>query len=309
MIAKENWTREIKAKAAALGFDGITIAKAEYMDEEARHLQAWLDQGLHGGMDYMTEHFDKRVDPTRLVPGAQSVISLMYNYHTEEVQKDPLAPKIASYAYGKDYHRVVKKQLVKLLKWMKKEIGDITVRYFVDSGPILERDWAKRSGMGWTGKHTLLINKQKGSYFFLAEIVTDIELDYEGPTADHCGTCTRCIDACPTDAISAEGYLVDASKCISYLTIEHKGGIPEDFSGKMADYIYGCDICQQVCPWNKFASPHANPALAAKEAVINLTKQDWEDLTSEAFEKLFIGSPLKRAQYEGIKRNIKFLDQ
>jgi len=231
MIAKEDWTREIKAKALSLGFEGITIAKAEHMDQEAEHLRQWLSQGMHGTMDYMADHFDKRVDPTKLVPGAKSVISLMYNYHTEETQSDPAAPKIATYAYGKDYHRVVKKELVRLLKWMKTEIGDITVRYFVDSGPILERDWAKRSGMGWAGKHTLLINKQKGSYFFLAEIVTDIELQYEGPTADHCGTCTRCIDACPTDAISQEGYIVDGSRCISYLTIEHKEKLPIEYAG------------------------------------------------------------------------------
>jgi len=307
MLNKKALTAQIRAKIRELGFDEMTVAKAEHMPEEALHLEQWLHQGYHGNMSFLEDHFEKRGDPTKLVPGAKSVISLMYNYHSENKQTDPDAPKIATYAYGKDYHRVVKKKLVKLLKWMKIHIGDITIRYFVDSGPVLERDWARRSGMGWAGKHTLLINKDRGSNFFLAEIITDIELEYTGPTEDHCGTCTRCIDACPTEAISEEGYLVDGSKCISYLTIELKEAIPEEYKGKMADYIFGCDICQQVCPWNKFATPHKEAKFEPKDNIMQMTKADWINLEEEVYDEIFIGNPIKRAKYSGIKRNIDFL--
>jgi len=227
---QQTTTARIKTKAAELGFMGVAIARAEHMDEEARRLESWLSQGNHGEMGYMENHFDMRVDPTKLVPGSKSVISLMYNYYNPDQQADADAPKIAMYAYGKDYHKVVKKKLIQLYRWINDEIGEIDGRCFVDSAPVLERDWARRSGLGWVGKHSLLVNPRKGSYFFLAEIILDLDLDYDHPIKDHCGTCTRCIDACPTEAISPEGYIMDGSKCISYLTIELKNQIPEEFS-------------------------------------------------------------------------------
>jgi len=306
MAANSSTTFLLKQEAAALGFSGITIAKAQHMDIEAKRLENWLTQGYHGEMSFLEDHFDKRVDPRKLIPGAKSVISLMYNYYTEKTQLDD-SPKIAMYALGKDYHRVVKKKILKLFRWMKENIGDIEGRCFVDSAPIMEGDWARRSGMGWIGKHSLIINKEKGSYFFLAEIICDAELDYDHPIKDHCGTCTRCIEACPTDAIAEQGYVVDGSKCISYLTIEKKGEIPDTYSKQMADYIFGCDICQQVCPWNKFSKPHTEPKFEAKEELLTMTKRDWIELTEETFDRIFIGSPIKRAQYPGLKRNIDFL--
>ena len=307
MTQKEKITHAIKEEALRLGFSGIGIAKAEYMEEEADRLEQWLHGGNHGGMSYLEDHFDKRVDPTKLIPGTKSVISLMYNYYTEDVQQDEEAPKIAMYALGKDYHKVVKKKIIKLFKWIEANIGAIEGRCFVDSAPILERDWARRSGLGWVGKHTLLLNKNKGSYFFLGEILLDLELDYDAPTKDHCGSCTRCIDACPTDAISAEGYLVDGGKCISYLTIELKDQIPEEFTDQMANYVFGCDICQQVCPWNKFSTPHEEPKFAGRRELLELTRDEWHDLTDETFDQIFFGSPLKRAKYSGIRRNLDFL--
>lgn len=304
---KGDITRAIKIKAKEMGFMGIAIAKAEHMDEEARRLEDWLNQQNHGEMSYLENYFEKRVDPTLLVPGSKSVISLMYNYYTEQQQEDPHAPKLAMYAYGKDYHKVVKKKLIHLFKWMSESFGEIDGRCFVDSAPVLERDWAKRSGLGWVGKHTLLINPKEGSYFFLCEIICDLDLEYDHPIKDHCGTCTRCIEACPTDAISEEGYVMDGSKCISYLTIELKNDIPNTFSDQMQNWMFGCDICQQVCPWNKFSKPHNEEKFYPKDELLKMKKQDWQEITEDIFDQLFEGSAVKRTKFSGLKRNIEFL--
>lgn len=298
---------KISTYAHQLGFSGVTYAKAEFMDDEARRLEAWLNQGYHGSMGYMENHFDKRVDPTQLVPGAKTVISFLYNYYNPASQVDEEAPKIAMYAYGRDYHKVVKKKLKQVFNFIREEVGAVEGRYFVDSAPVLERDWAKRSGLGWTGKNTLLLTKQKGSYFFLAEIICDIEVPYDHPIADHCGTCTRCIDACPTDAISPEGYLLDGSKCISYLTIERKDEIPPEFRDTMNGWAFGCDICQQVCPWNRFSSPHEEPDFLPKPEMMNMTKEEWEEMHEDTFERLFNGTPVRRAGFKKLKETIRFL--
>lgn len=298
----------VKSKLLQAGFSGVTIAKAEHMDPEARRLEQWLESGYHGEMSYMENHFDLRVDPRKLVPGARSVISLLYNYYTDVEQADPDAPKISMYALGKDYHKVIRKKLKVVINDLRDQIGDIHGRAFVDSAPILERDWAKRSGLGWVGKNTLLINPKMGSYFFLAELIVDLDLEYDIPIKDHCGTCTRCIEACPTEAISPEGYVMDGSKCISYLTIELKEKIPEAFEGKMGGYMYGCDICQQVCPWNRFSKPHEEPRFMPKDELVTRTKQEWVELTEEVFDQLFEGSAVRRTKYRGLRRNIDFLE-
>ena len=379
---------------------GAGIARAEHMDAEAVRLEQWLKQVYHGEMSYMANHFDMRVDPTKLVPGAKSVISLLYNYypgeweakaeaeeeakempdalgkaeaevkakempdarhadarreermpdarhadtrlgtqnveysnltthvsrltnpysqlttHNSQLTKtssDTAKPaeeesfKISRYAYGEDYHKVVRRKLKALVSDLKKGIGDFNARVFVDSAPVLERDWAKRSGQGWIGKNTLLINPKKGSYFFLAEIILDVELEYDHPMRDHCGTCTRCIDACPTEAISPEGYVMDGSKCISYLTIELKSQIPASFKEHMEGWIYGCDICQEVCPWNRFSTPHSEPAFEMSSQLHEMKRADWLEMTEEVFDELFPKSAVKRAGYAGLKRNIQFL--
>jgi len=304
---KKDASIKIKEKAKEMGFMGIAIAKAEHMDEEAIRLESWLNQNNQGEMSYLENYFDKRVDPTKLVHGSKSVISLMYNYYTETQQEDPLAPQLAMYAYGKDYHKVVKKKLIELFKWMSESFGDIGGRCFVDSAPVLERDWAKRSGLGWVGKHTLLINPKEGSYFFLCEIICDLDLEYDHPIKDHCGTCTRCIEACPTDAISEEGYVMDGSKCISYLTIELKNEIPNEFSDQMQNWMFGCDICQQVCPWNRFSKPHTEEKFLPNEDFLKMNKREWEEITEETFNKIFKGSAVKRTKYQGLRRNIDFL--
>ncbi len=301
------YTALIRAEALRLGFAFVGFAKAEHMGAEARRLEAWLHQGMHGKMQYMENHFEKRVDPTKLVPGAKSVISLMYNYYTEKEQVDPEAPKISKYAYGKDYHFVIKDKLKELLHFIHENIGEVHGRCFVDSAPVLERDWAKRAGVGWVGKNTLIIHPKAGSYFFLAELILDLELEYDHPMKDYCGTCTRCIDACPTDAISPQGYLVDGSKCISYLTIELKENIPLEFKGKMENWMFGCDICQEVCPWNRFSRPHQEPDFEPDPAMLELKKRDWEDITETVFQKLFKNTAVKRTKFEGLKRNIQFL--
>ena len=300
-------SQRIKAEAYRLGFSFVGIAKAGFMEEEARNLEAWLEQGKHGKMSYMANHFDKRVDPTLLVPGAKSVISLMYNYHNPEKQKDAEAPKISQYAYGKDYHFVIKAKLRELLEFIQAEIGEVQGRAFVDSAPVLERDWAKRSGIGWIGKNTMLIHPKAGSYFFLAELIIDLELESDGPLKDYCGTCRRCIDACPTEAIADEGYHMDGSKCISYLTIELKEAIPEEFAGKMDNWMFGCDICQEVCPWNRFSTSHNEAAFKPHENLLQLSKSDWEELTEDVFRELFRKSAVKRTKFAGLKRNIEFL--
>ncbi|HMP30367.1 MAG TPA: tRNA epoxyqueuosine(34) reductase QueG [Saprospiraceae bacterium] len=299
-------TQFIKKTALELGFMNVAIAKAEFMEPEAKMLEVWLNNGHQGSMDYMNNHFDLRVDPTKLVPGAKSVISLMYNYYTDE-QQVAEAPKISMYALGKDYHKVVRKKLKHLFERMKDKIGHIEGRYFVDSAPILERDWAKRSGLGWTGKNTLTINPKLGSYFFLAEIICDLPLDYDLPIKDHCGTCTRCIDACPTEAISPQGYLLDSNKCISYLTIERKDDIPSQFKNKMEGYMYGCDICQQVCPWNRFSTHHKETAFHPNQDLLTMSKSEWMDLSEDTFNTLFEGCAVKRTKFKGLKRNINFL--
>jgi epoxyqueuosine reductase len=301
-------TQIIRDKAKELGFSFVGIAKAERMDEEALRLETWLNQGKHGKMSYMENHFEKRIDPRKLVDGAQSVITLLYNYHTDQKQTDPSAPKIATYAYGEDYHHVVKHKLKDLLAHIQTTIGEVSGRCFVDSAPVLERDWAKRSGVGWVGKNTLLIHPKQGSYFFLAELIIDLKLINDNPIKDYCGTCTRCIDACPTEAISPQGYIMDGSKCISYLTIELKDAIPTEFKGKMENYAFGCDICQDVCPWNRFSKPHSEPAFLPSPELMNLPKEEWQEITQDVFNVLFQKSAIKRTKLEGLKRNILFLE-
>ena len=304
---RDNYTQEIRKEAQRLGFEFIGFARATYMDEEARRLEQWLKQGMHGQMHYMANHFDKRVDPTLLVDGAKTVVSLMYSYHTEQNQHDPEAPKISKYAYGKDYHFVIKRKLKDLLDYIQDHIGEVNGRCFVDSAPVLERDWAKKAGVGWIGKNSLLIHPKAGSYYFLAELIIDLELVYDHPIKDYCGTCRRCIDACPTEAISPEGYLVDGSKCISYLTIELKEAIPEQFKGKMDNWMFGCDVCQEVCPWNRFSKPHQEPEFEPQPELLDMNKGEWEEITEEVFRKVFKKSAVKRTKYAGLKRNIDFL--
>jgi len=292
-----------------LGFSHVGISRAEELTEEARRLEDWLNQHQHGQMSYMANHFEKRIDPRKLVDGSKSVISLIYNYHTSKEQADATAPKISKYAFGKDYHHVIKRKLKELLQFIETEVGAVSGRCFVDSAPVMEREWAKRSGLGWMGKNTLIIHPKKGSYFFLAELILDLELEYDGPIKDHCGTCTRCIDACPTDAISEDGYWLDARKCISYLTIELKEAIPQSFKGKMDNWAFGCDICQEVCPWNRFSTPHSEKDFEPNDQLLDMTKRDWEELTQEVFSKVFQKSAVKRAKYSGLMRNINFLKE
>ncbi|MFK7933958.1 MAG: tRNA epoxyqueuosine(34) reductase QueG [Saprospiraceae bacterium] len=300
-------TQLLKTEATRIGFSYVGISKAERMDAEAKRLEEWLNQGYQGKMQYLENHFEKRVDPTLLVPGAKSVVTLLYNYYTEAEQVDPTAPKIAKYAHGKDYHFVVKDKLRELLNTLNEKIGEINGRCFVDSAPVLERDWARRSGVGWVGKNTLLIHPKAGSYFFLAELIIDLPLISDSPIKDFCGTCTRCIDACPTNAISPAGYVMDGSKCISYLTIELKDEIPTEFSKQMEDWMFGCDICQQVCPWNRFSSPHQEADFSPHPELLNMRKSDWLELTEEVFRTIFRKSAVKRTKFKGLQRNIHFL--
>mgnify|MGYP000577644840 CR=1 FL=1 len=304
-----NNTELVKATAQALGFDFCGISKAEFLKEDAPKLEAWLKRGAHGKMSYMENHFDKRLDPTLLVPGAKSVVSLLYNYYPEtDLSQDvPDHSKIAKYAYGTDYHFVVKDKLKTFLQTLKEKIGDIDGRVFVDSAPVMERQWAEKSGLGWVGKNTLLINKQQGSFFFLAELIIDLDLETDGPIKDYCGTCTKCVDACPTDAITP--YQLDASKCISYLTIELKDSIPQEFSNKMENWAFGCDICQDVCPWNRFSQKHGEPLFSPKKELVELFNNNWQDLTEEVFRSAFKGSAVKRTKISGLKRNLKFLEK
>lgn len=298
----------IKTKAQEMGFMYCGFSKAEKLTEEEDRLEQWLNKGMQGKMAYMENHFEKRLDPSKLVPGAKSVISLAYNYYTEQKQEDETAPKISMYALGEDYHFVIKEKLRELVSVIQEKHGDFNARVFVDSAPILERVWAKKSGLGWIGKNTLLINKQSGSYFFLAEIVCDIDLEYDGPIKDYCGTCTKCIDACPTDAIE-EPYWVNGSKCISYFTIELKDEIiPNEFKGKFDNWMFGCDICQEVCPWNSFSTPHQEPRFKPSEQLIGMKKNEWQELTAEVFNELFKHSPVKRTKFSGLKRNVEFLN-
>jgi len=300
----------LKNEAQRLGFDYCGIAEAKFLEKEAPRLENWLNQGMHGKMSYMENHFDKRLDPCKLVPGAKSVVTLIYNYFPgRDLGKDesldhPL--KIAKYAYGEDYHFVIKRKLKELLTQLENKTGDIQGRVFVDSAPVLERVWAQKSGLGWIGKNSLLLNRSMGSFFFLAELILDVELEYDGPVKDYCGSCTRCIDACPTDAIP-KPYVVDASKCISYLTIELKEEIPEEFKGKMENWVFGCDICQDVCPWNRFSKPHNEPAFDPSEELRNMSDNEWIDMSKDVFNKVFKKSAVKRTKFEGMQRNISFL--
>ena len=298
--------RQIQSYAIEqLGFLNITIARAEMMEPEAKRLDSWLNAGHHGQMSYMENHFDLRVDPRKLVDGAKTVISLSYNYYNEDTEQEASAPQISMYAYGKDYHKLIRKKIKNLMLWIEENIGEINGRGFVDSAPIMERDWARRSGLGWMGKHTLLIDKKRGSYFFLAELISDLEYEEQPKEeSDHCGTCTRCIDACPTDAISPTGYILDASKCISYLTIELKEDIPDEYHDKLEGWMFGCDICQQVCPWNRFSVSHTEPRFNPNDEVMSKTKEDWQALEEAEFDDLFMGSAVRRAGYEKLKSNI-----
>jgi epoxyqueuosine reductase len=298
-------TQIVKSTAAALGFDYCGIAEATFLEEDAPKLEEWLNKNYQGKMAYMVNHFDKRLDPRKLVDGARSVVSLVYNYFPQRtLSETDDSLKIAKYAYGEDYHFVIKKKLKAFLERLKEEIGEINGRAFVDSAPVMERQWAQKSGLGWKGKNSLLLNKSSGSYFFLAELIIDLPLIYDEPsTKDYCGTCTRCIDACPTDAIIQDN-LIDSSKCISYLTIELKDAIPDGFKGKMKNWVFGCDICQDVCPWNRFSKPHQEEAFLPHP---DLEKTAWEEMTKETFNKVFKRSALKRTKWEGFQRNIKFV--
>lgn len=300
-------TKWLKNRAEELGFFAIGISKARRLDDESRKLEQWLEQGMHGKMSYMERHFEKRVDPRKLMPGAKSVISFLYNYCPSKTQNTD-APKLAKYAFGEDYHFVLKRKLKSLLEDMRGEIGDFEGRCFVDSAPLMERDWAKHSGVGWVGKNTLIIHPKAGSYFFLAGLIVDLEFEYDGPINDYCGSCRKCIDACPTDAISDEGYLLDARKCISYLTIELREAIPEEFKGKMEDWVFGCDICQDVCPWNRFSKPHREESFEPKPELLGMDKEAWHEITEEVFSDLFRKSAVKRTKFEGLKRNLAFLE-
>ncbi|HSU50350.1 MAG TPA: tRNA epoxyqueuosine(34) reductase QueG [Segetibacter sp.] len=297
----------IKSKCAELGFEYCGIARAQKLDEDSRRLEKWLLQGMHGKMQYMENYFDLRTDPTKLVPGAKSVITLLMNYFPNESQKAD-SPKIAKYAYGHDYHEVIREKLRQLLAMMKLEIGEINGRGFVDSAPVLERAWATKSGLGWIGKNGNLINKQAGSFFFIATLIVDVELLYDDPFAkDYCGSCRRCIDSCPTEAI-LDNKVVDGSKCISYYTIELKDALlPEHLKANFSDWMFGCDVCQDVCPWNRFSNPHNEPNFTPIPQILNFSTDDWEDLTEESFKIIFKNSPLKRRKFEGIKRNLQFI--
>ena len=288
-----------------MGFLSCGISKAEFLEEEAPRFEKWLNEQKHGQMAYMENHYDKRLDPRLLVPGAKSVVSLLLNYYTDDHQVEG-APKISKYAYGTDYHFVIKEKLKQLFQILQEEIGEINGRVFVDSAPVMDKAWAGRSGLGWMGKNTNLINKKVGSFFFIAEMILDLKLDYDTPVTDHCGTCTACIDACPTEALTP--YNIDASRCISYLTIELKDQIPSEFQNKMDDWSFGCDICQDVCPWNRFSKPHNEPLFEPRTELLEFTKKDWEELTEATFDTIFKNSAIKRTRYRGLKRNLAFLN-
>lgn len=294
-------------KAKGLGFFHVGFSSANFLSEEAPRLEQWLSDNYNGKMAYMANHFDKRLDPRKLEPGTKTIISLLLNYFPNKTQEDPNAPLIAKYAYGKDYHFVIKEKLKSLLTELREHIGNIQGRAFVDSAPVMDKVWAKKAGLGWIGKNTNLIQPQNGSFFFIAELFVDLEISPDGPIKDYCGTCTRCIDACPTDALSTP-YVIDSRKCISYLTIELKDAdLPSAFKGKMENWAFGCDICQDVCPWNRFSKAHEEKAFEPHPEFLNLSAQDWEQLTEDTFNGLFGKSPLKRTKFNGMKRNIQFL--
>ena len=306
MTVKERHTKLIKEEAKRLGFLSCGIAKAEFLEEEAPRLEAWLNRNMHGEMKYMENHFDKRLDPTKLVDDSKSVVSLLLNYYPSQNQEDSEAPKISKYAYGKDYHFVIKEKLKHLLNFIQDEIGEVSGRAFVDSAPVLDKAWAAKSGLGWIGKHSNLLTQKVGSFYFIAELIIDLELEYDTPVTDHCGSCTACIDACPTQAI-VEPYVVDGSKCISYFTIELKNEIPIHVQGQFDNWMFGCDVCQDVCPWNRFSKPHNEPLFNPHPELLSMTKKDWEEITQEVFSEIFKKSAVKRTKYIGLVRNINFL--
>lgn len=312
-MTKTHHTHLIKSEAVRLGFSFCGISKAVFLEAEAPRLEQWLEQGMQGKMKYMENHFDMRLDPRKLVPGAKSVVSLLLNYYpstgntaktdkTDDHENDRY--KISKYAYGKDYHQVIKSKLKELYHFIHENIGEVEGRVFVDSAPVMDKAWAKKSGLGWMGKNTNIINPKQGSFFFIAELIIDLELDYDGPMKDYCGTCTRCIDACPTDALISP-YKIDASKCISYLTIELRENIPAEYHNKLGNWIFGCDVCQDVCPWNRFSKPNQEPDFNPVNNLFEMSKNDWEEITEDVFERVFKNSPMTRAGFEGMKRNIR----
>lgn len=309
MLNTKSHTAAVKRIAARCGFDYCGIARAMPLDDDARRLELWLNKGMNGTMHYMGNYFDLRVNPEKLVPGAQSVITMLFNYYPDTSTNGD-GPKVSRYAWGKDYHEVIRAKLNLFLQELRQQIGEINGRGFVDSAPVLERTWAQRSGLGWVGKNGNLINKSSGSYFFIATLIVDIELEYDDPLAkDYCGSCRKCIDACPTDAIQ-EDRVINGSQCISYFTIELKDMlIPDEMKGKFNNWIFGCDICQEVCPWNRFSTPNHEPEFEPLPEILNFSTSDWDDLTEESFKKIFKHSPLKRSKFKGIKRNLEFIKQ
>jgi len=308
MSSAQLYSKLIKEESLRLGFDFCGISKADFLEEEAPRLEQWLLQNKHGKMKYMENHFDKRLDPRKLVDGARSVVSFLYNYFPSQSQAGENVPKISKYAYGRDYHFVVKEKLAELMHFISEKIGDVQGRAFVDSAPVLDRAWAKKSGMGWIGKNTNLITKEQGSFFFIAELILDLELEADTAIEDYCGTCTACIDACPTDAI-VQPYVVDGSKCISYFTIELKEEIPLEVKGRFENWAFGCDVCQDVCPWNRFSKPHAEPAFNPSDQLMKMNRKEWEEITEDVFKKIFSDSAVKRTGYKGLVRNLKFISE
>jgi epoxyqueuosine reductase len=304
-LPSSNYSKIIKAEAQRLGFLSCGISKAGFLEQEAPRLENWLNNNMQGQMSYMENHFDKRLNPTLLVDDAKSVISLLLNYYPSELQNQD-SYKISKYAYGQDYHHVIKEKLKELLNFIQTEIGEVSGRAFVDSAPVLDKAWAAKSGLGWIGKNSNLITQKVGSFYFIAELIIDLELDYDTPTTDHCGSCTACLDACPTEAIVAP-YVVDGSKCISYFTIELKDNLPQEMKGKFDDWMFGCDVCQDVCPWNRFSKSHNEPLFQSNSDILNFSKSDWEEITVDTFQKVFKNSAVKRTKYEGLLRNINFL--
>lgn len=305
MNSKANYTQWIKTEAKRLGFLSCGISKSDFLEEEAPRLEKWLNKNMNGEMSYMANHFDKRLDPRLLVEGSKSVISLLLNYYPEETQTAD-SYKISKYAYGQDYHHIIKSKLRQLQEFITEEIGEINGRAFVDSAPVLDKAWAAKSGLGWIGKNSNLLTQQVGSFYFIAELIVDIELEYDHAVTDHCGTCTACLDACPTQAI-VEPYVVDGSKCISYFTIELKNELPSEMKGSFDDWMFGCDVCQDVCPWNRFSKPHNEPLFNPNPDLLSMTKKDWEEITVDVFKKVFKKSAVKRTKYDGLTRNIDFL--
>ena len=302
---KSKWTNSIKTEAKRLGFLSCGISKSNFLEEEAPRLEKWLNKNMNGEMSYMANHFDKRLDPRLLVEGSKSVISLLLNYYPEETQTDD-SYKISKYAYGQDYHHIIKTKLRQLQEFITEEIGEVNGRAFVDSAPVLDKAWAAKSGLGWIGKNSNLLTQQVGSFYFIAELIVDLELEYDHAVTDHCGTCTACLDACPTQAI-VDPYVVDGSKCISYFTIELKNELPNEMKGSFDDWMFGCDVCQDVCPWNRFSKPHNEPLFNPNPDLLSMTKKDWEEITVDIFQKVFKKSAVKRTKFDGLTRNIEFL--